>query len=31
MEKIAGVYCIKNKINEKIYIGSSINIHRRWC
>lgn len=31
MEKIAGVYCIKNKVNEKIYIGSSVNIHRRWC
>lgn len=26
-----GIYKIKNKINNKIYIGQSINIERRWC
>jgi group I intron endonuclease len=25
-----GIYCIKNKINNKMYIGQSIHIHRRW-
>lgn len=25
-----GVYKIKNKLNERIYIGSSLNIERRW-
>jgi group I intron endonuclease len=25
-----GIYMIKNKINNKIYIGSSININNRW-
>jgi hypothetical protein len=28
--KISGIYKIVNKINGKYYIGSSINIHRRW-
>lgn len=26
---IKGVYCIKNKVNNKIYIGSSVNIYYR--
>lgn len=25
-----GVYCIRNTINNKVYIGQSINIQRRW-
>ena len=25
-----GIYCIKNKINGKVYIGSSNNIERRF-
>lgn len=25
-----GIYAIKNKVNGKIYIGRSNNIHRRW-
>lgn len=28
--QIIGVYCIKNKINNKVYIGESINIPNRW-
>lgn len=27
---VAGVYLIKNKINNKIYVGSSVDIFRRW-
>jgi group I intron endonuclease len=27
---ICGIYVIKNKINNKIYIGKSIDIERRW-
>lgn len=36
MEKIGvipnveGVYCIQNKVNNKIYIGSSKNLQRRF-
>lgn len=30
MNKICGVYQIKNKTTGKIYIGSSKDIHRRW-
>lgn len=26
----SGIYIIKNKINNKIYVGSSINISKRW-
>lgn len=29
--KISGVYQILNKVNNKSYIGSSINIHARWA
>ena len=25
--KVSGIYCIENKINHKIYIGSSKNIY----
>lgn len=25
-----GIYCIKNKINNKIYIGQALNIEYRW-
>jgi group I intron endonuclease len=28
--KICGIYCIRNKINGKVYIGSSVDIHARW-
>lgn len=30
MKKISGIYKIKNIINSKVYIGSSINIKSRW-
>jgi group I intron endonuclease len=26
----SGIYCISNKNNGKTYIGSSVNIHKRW-
>lgn len=29
-KKICGIYIIKNKINNKVYIGQSIDIHKRW-
>lgn len=29
-EKISGIYQIKNKLNNKTYIGSSSNIYKRW-
>lgn len=25
-----GIYIIKNIINNKVYIGQSVDIHRRW-
>lgn len=28
-DKVCGIYCIKNKINSKVYIGKSKNIYRR--
>lgn len=28
--KIVGVYLIKNKVTDKFYVGSSIDIDRRW-
>lgn len=30
-EIICGIYCIENTINHKIYIGSSVDIYRRWA
>ena len=30
MNKISGVYLIKNKLNGKCYVGSSSNITKRW-
>lgn len=30
MEKICGIYSIKNTFNNNIYIGQSINIYKRW-
>lgn len=30
MKKICGIYKITNKINGKCYIGSSVDIHKRW-
>jgi len=30
MDKICGIYCIKNVINNKVYIGKSKNISERW-
>lgn len=29
-ENICGVYKITNKVNGKIYIGSSKDIYKRW-
>ena len=29
-EKICGIYCIKNLVNNKVYIGQSIDIDKRW-
>ena len=26
----SGVYCIKNKVSGKVYVGESIDIRRRW-
>lgn len=31
MEKICGIYMIKNTVNGKVYIGQSVNIARRWA
>lgn len=28
--KFSGIYCIKNKVNNMVYIGLSKNIHNRW-
>lgn len=31
-ENLCGIYCIRNMINQKVYIGKSINIRQRiWC
>lgn len=30
MERICGIYEIRNKVNNKVYIGQSRNISRRW-
>ncbi len=30
LKKICGIYIIKNNINNKVYIGQSINIQMRW-
>ncbi len=29
-KKVSGIYIITNKINEKVYIGESLDIYRRW-
>lgn len=29
-EKISGIYCIENVVNNKKYIGLSCNIYKRW-
>ena len=31
MKIISGIYIIKNKINDKVYIGSSVDIFKRWA
>ena len=31
MEKICGIYMIKNQINNKVYIGQSTDIKSRWA
>ncbi len=28
--KVCGIYCITNKLNNKQYIGQSVNIFARW-
>lgn len=28
---MVGIYCIKNKINNKIYIGETLNMGKRWA
>ena len=28
-ERISGIYCIKNLVDEKVYIGQSVNLHKR--
>lgn len=30
MDKISGIYCILNTVNDKRYIGKSNNIYKRW-
>ena len=30
MEKICGIYCIENIINNKKYIGQSVDVRKRW-
>ena len=30
MNKICGIYIIRNKINNKMYVGQSVNIKARW-
>lgn len=29
-EVVSGIYCIRNIVNNKVYIGESIDIYRRW-
>ena len=29
-KKVSGIYIITNKINDKVYIGESLDIYRRW-
>lgn len=29
-EIVSGIYCIRNTINNKMYVGESIDIYRRW-
>jgi group I intron endonuclease len=28
--KQSGIYCIRNIHNHKLYVGSSVNLHKRW-
>lgn len=30
IKKISGIYCIENTVNQKKYIGQSVNIKERW-
>ena len=30
MEKICGIYMIKNLVNNKVYVGQSVDIDKRW-
>lgn len=30
MKIVAGVYAIVNKVNQKVYIGSSVDVKKRW-
>lgn len=31
MKDICGIYMIRNKVNDKVYIGQSISIEERFC
>jgi len=30
MKKISGIYLIRNKVNDRVYVGHSNNIKKRW-
>ena len=30
MNKVCGIYLIRNTINNKLYVGQSVNIYKRW-
>jgi excinuclease UvrABC nuclease subunit len=29
IKDVSGVYCIRNRVNDKVYVGSAINIKKR--
>ncbi|WP_417063869.1 GIY-YIG nuclease family protein [Kamptonema animale] len=30
-KSLSGIYLIQNTLDSKVYVGSSIDIERRWC